>query len=207
MTKEPIHLEIPFYRQHYEVTCGPAALMMAMKYFDNRFHLTKDLEIDIWREANMVEVYGTSRFGLAYSAAVRGLCAKVISNTGKVDFVDRLKISTKELNMQVLNLHFNERRTRCKKLGVKEEKSVVTNETIHSALASNHVLLLVTNALFCAGEDLPHWIAVTGMDDKFVYYNNPLDMHPRKRKFDLSSLSQTVGYCGDQSMVEVWRHR
>jgi uncharacterized membrane protein YraQ (UPF0718 family) len=25
-----IHLDIPFYRQHYDFTCGPASLMMAM---------------------------------------------------------------------------------------------------------------------------------------------------------------------------------
>ena len=71
----PIHLKVPFYRQHYDFTCGPASLMMVMKYFDNNLHLSKDLETDIWREDNMVEVYGTSRYGLAYSAAVRGFYA------------------------------------------------------------------------------------------------------------------------------------
>jgi hypothetical protein len=30
----PVHLAIPFYRQHYDHTCGPASLMMAMKYLD-----------------------------------------------------------------------------------------------------------------------------------------------------------------------------
>ena len=60
---------------------------MAMKYFDKSLHLTKSLEIDIWREANMVEIYGTSRFGLAYSAVTRGFKARVTSNTGKIDFV------------------------------------------------------------------------------------------------------------------------
>ena len=29
-----IHLNIPFYRQHYDFTCGPACLMMAMKYLE-----------------------------------------------------------------------------------------------------------------------------------------------------------------------------
>jgi hypothetical protein len=48
-------LEVPFYRQRFEFTCGAACLMMAMKYFDPSLKLTKDLEIDIWREANLVE--------------------------------------------------------------------------------------------------------------------------------------------------------
>jgi predicted double-glycine peptidase len=40
-------LEIPFYRQRFEFTCGEACLMTAMKYFDPSLKLTKDLEIDI----------------------------------------------------------------------------------------------------------------------------------------------------------------
>jgi len=42
-----IHLDIPFYRQHYDFTCGPASLMMAMKYLDNNVCTGKNLEIDI----------------------------------------------------------------------------------------------------------------------------------------------------------------
>jgi hypothetical protein len=205
--KATIHLNVPFYRQHYDFTCGPASLMMAMKYFDERLHLTKDLEIDVWREGNMVEVYGTSRYGLAYSAAVRGFCARVTSNTGRIDFVDKLIPPVEALNTQVLKLHFNERKARCRKLGVEERRETITGKTIYNSLLSNHVPLMVTNALFCIGENLPHWVAVTGMDDKFMYFSNPLDLRPRKRKLELSALQRVVGYRGDQSMVEVWIHK
>jgi hypothetical protein len=205
--KGTIHLNAPFYRQHYDFTCGPASLMMAVKYFDERLHLTKDLEIDVWREGNMVEVYGTSRYGLAYSAAVRGFCARVTSNTGRIDFVDRLIPPVEDLNTQVLKLHFSERKDRCKKLGVEERRETITGETIYTSLLSNHVPLIVTNALFCICENLPHWVTVTGMNNKFVYFNNPLDLRPRKRKIELSALQRNIGYRGDQSMVEVWRHK
>ena len=204
--RKTIHLKVPFYRQHHDFTCGPAALMMAMKYFDNNLRIAKDLEIDIWREGNMVEVYGTSRYGLAYSAAVRGFCARVTSNTNGIDFVDRLVPPVKDLNMQMLKLHFDERRVRCRKLGVKERKCVITEEIVYDSLLSNHVPLIVTNALFCKGENLPHWVAVTGMDDRFAYINNPLGMNPQTRKFKLQTLQKALGYRGNQSMVEVWKH-
>jgi hypothetical protein len=42
--KDPMHLNVPFYRQHYDFTCGPASLMMAMKCFDEHLRLTKNLE-------------------------------------------------------------------------------------------------------------------------------------------------------------------
>ena len=200
-----IHLDIPFYRQHYDFTCGPASLMMAMKYLDNDVYLGKDLEIDLWREGNLVAVYGTSRYGLAYSAAVRGFSARVTSNTGGIDFVDRFVPPLNEPDMQMLKDHFYERRTRCRKLGVREKQETITGKTIRKSLFSNHVPLIVTNSLFFSKENPPHWVAVTGIDDKCMYFNNPLDTYHRKRKIELPALQKFLGYHGDQSMVEVWR--
>lgn len=110
-----IHRDIPFYRQHYDFTCGPASLMMAMKYLDDDVHLGKDLEIDLWREGTLVPVYGTGRYGLAYSAAIRGFSAQVTSNTGGIDFVDRYVPPLNDPDMQVLTDLFFERRTRCRR--------------------------------------------------------------------------------------------
>jgi hypothetical protein len=200
---QSIHLKVPFYRQHYDFTCGPASLMMALKYFDNNLRLTKDLEIDIWREGNMVEVYGTSRYGIAYSAVVRGFYARVTSNNDQIDFVDRLIPPIENLNMQVLKFHFDERRNRCRKLGVKERLCTITEELICDSLLSGYVPLMVTNALFCESDNLPHWVVVTGIDERFVYFNNPLDTSPRKRKFVLSDLHKFIGFRGDQAIVEI----
>jgi hypothetical protein len=200
-----IHLDIPFYRQHYDFTCGPASLMMAVKYLDNDLRLGKDLEIDLWREGNLVAVLGTSRYGLAYSAAVRGFSARVISNTGEIDFVDKFIPPLHAPDMHMLKDHFYERRTRCRKLGVRERQETITGKIISKSLFSNHVPLIVTNSSFFSKENLPHWVAVTGMDEKYTYFNNPLDANPRKRKIKLPELQEFVGYHGDQSMVEVWR--
>lgn len=200
-----IHLNIPFYRQHYDFTCGPASLMMAMKYLDPDLRLGKDLEIDIWREGNLVAVLGTGRFSLAYSAAVRGFSARVTSNTGGLDFVDTFDPPLNEPDMEMLRDLFYERRTRCRKLGVRERKETITAESVRKVLFSNHVPLIVINSLYHSKEDLPHWVAVTGIDDKFMHFNNPSDTRPRKRKIGIDALEEFVGYRGAQSMVEVWR--
>ena len=107
-----IDLDIPFYRQHYDFTCGPAALMMALKYLDDSVRTGTDLEIDIWREANLVAVRGTSRYGLAFSAAVRGFSAGVASNTGRIDFVEKVVPPLSDPKMQLLREQFFERRIR-----------------------------------------------------------------------------------------------
>jgi hypothetical protein len=200
-----IHLEIPFYRQHFDFTCGPACLMMAMKYRDYNLRLGNDLEIDIWREGTLVAVPGTSRFGLAYSAAVRGFSARATSNTGGLDFVDKINLPLNEPDMEILRDQFHERRTRCRKLGVREREETITAEILRKSLFSNHVPLIVTNTRFFSNENLPHWIAVTGIDDKFMYFNNPSDANHRKRKTGLPDLQEFVGYHGTQSMVEVWK--
>jgi hypothetical protein len=106
--------------------------------------------------------------------------------------------------MQMLKDHFYERRTRCRKLGIRERKVTITDKTICKSLLYR-VPLIVTNSSFYSKEDLPHWVAVTGIDDQFVYFNNPLDANPGKRKIELSALQKFIGYHGDQSMVEVWR--
>jgi hypothetical protein len=200
-----IHLDIPFYRQHYDFTCGPASLLMAMKYLDQDLRPGKNLELDIWREGNLVAVLGTSRFGLAYSAAIRGFSARVTSNTGGLDFVDTFDPQLNEKDMEMLRDLFDERRARCRKLGVRERRETITGKILRYVLFSNHVPLIVTNSLFYGEEDLPHWVAVTGIDDTFLYFNNPSDARPRKRRIGLSALQEFVGYRGAQSMVEVWR--
>ena len=196
---------MPFYRQHFDYTCGPASLMMAMKHFTD-IPLTEALEVEIWREANMVEVYGTSRYGLAYSAVKRGFCAAVTSSTGGVDFVDRIEPPIEGLNVKVLRLHFEERQARCLELGVKDSRRAVTPQNVYEALRLNRIPLIVTNALHCQeGEDIPHWVTVTGIDQDYLYFNNPLNAQPQESKFELSDFSLVVGYKGDQSMVEVWK--
>ena len=47
-------------------------------------------------------------------------------------------------------------------------------------------------------EDLPHGVAVTGIDDKFMYLSSPADARQKKRRIGLSALQEFIGYHGDQ---------
>lgn len=199
-----IQLNIPFYRQHFDFTCGPACLIMAMKYLKPGVRPGKDLEIDLWREANLVAVCGTSRYGLAFSAATRGFSARVTSSTGGIDFAEKFIPSLDAPAMELLREQFSERRARCRKLRVRERQATITGRTLRVALFSNHVPLIVTSSRFCGGEDCPHWVVVTGIDDKFLSFYSPSDVRPKKRKTGLPALQEFIGYHGDQSMVEIW---
>ncbi len=202
MWERLIRLEVPFYHQHYEFTCGPASLMMAMKHFDREMPLSRDLEVDIWREASMVEVYGTSRYGLAYSAAVRGFGAKVFSNLASFGFVDKLEPRVENINRRLLELFFQERRRRCLELGVKEQKAAISTDVLRAELASDSVPLLLTNAIHFSDEDIPHWVVVTGMDDRMAYFNNPLADRANEA-FPLGTFNTILGYKGHQCAVSI----
>ncbi|MFA5268924.1 MAG: peptidase C39 family protein [Methanoregula sp.] len=200
-----IHLLLPFYRQHYDFTCGPACLMMAMKYLDDSLVLSKELEIDIWREANLVAVPGTSRYGLAYSAASRGFSARVASNTGGIDYVEKINPPLDDEAMDLLRSQFSERRMRCRTLGIRESRAPITARTLRTALGRHHVPLIVTSTRFYSSEDLPHWVVMTGIDDGKLSFFNPADPGMRTRTVGHDSLHSFIGYRGDQSMVEVWK--
>jgi len=201
-----IRLTIPLYRQHYDVTCGPACLMMAMQYLDHAVRFGKELEIDIWREGTFVVVPGTSRFGLAFSAAVRGFSVRTTSNTGGIDFVETLDPPVGDGEMALLKEQFFERRSRCRGLGVRERRAAITAGTVRRSLREGRVPLMVTSSLFYSDDDLPHWVTGTGIDDRFMYFINPGDLKPRTRKVGVDNLAAFIGYHGEQSMVEVWKN-
>ena len=119
--------------------------MMAMKYFDKSIKLSKDIEMDIWREANMVESYGTSRYGLAFAAGQRGFRARVYSNIKGYGFLNKLRPPVEGMNRKMLMFFFEERRNRCRKVGVGIRKGPITLDMLRKSLASQSIPLLLSS--------------------------------------------------------------
>ena len=74
--------EMPSYMQSFGFSCGPAALMMVMKDLREDLDLDRDLELDIWRDATLMESKATSSFGLALAAKRRGFVRKKLCRQG-----------------------------------------------------------------------------------------------------------------------------
>ena len=51
---EPSMVQVPYYQQTLDFTCGPAALMMAMKALDKDLEMNRHEELRLWREATTV---------------------------------------------------------------------------------------------------------------------------------------------------------
>ena len=96
-------LDIPFHHQRHDFTCGSASLMMAMKYFNPLLEMSEDLEIDIWRESNLVEDWSTCGRGLAYSAAKRGYGAIIFASVDDIPFKEKILSVSPNADPKVLD--------------------------------------------------------------------------------------------------------
>ncbi|MFQ5909256.1 MAG: peptidase C39 family protein [Thermoplasmata archaeon] len=167
-------LDVPFYRQTLDFSCGPACLIMAMKYFDPNLRASRELEIDIWREANLVEVYGTSRFGLALAAWRRGFEVYSCGVEEGTSFVEGVAEQMPNLNRDVLKIFYEDVKEKCKRAGIEDQELAPTLSDIGRWLANDQVPLLLMNSAMLSYEVLPHWVVITGIGRRRIRINNPL---------------------------------
>ncbi|MGP8128735.1 MAG: peptidase C39 family protein [Candidatus Bathyarchaeia archaeon] len=189
-----VKLLIPFYRQASQFTCGPACLMMAMKFFQPSLHLNRKFEFDIWREANLVESYGTSKEGLALAAARRGFNLYILGRTLRHSFVDAIDNKIPNIDYKMLELLYNDTKAKLHAMRVKNAAREVRLSNLKRALRNSHVpILLTSTSLFGEKEDLPHWVVVTGYGEEIWYINNPLANSPNTR-LDGRTLENNLWY-------------
>jgi len=170
-----LKLSIPFYRQAFQFTCGPACLMMAMKFFQPSLRLSRELELDIWREANFVEAYGTSKEGLALAAARRGFHVYTMGMPLRHSFVDAIADKNPSIDYTVLELLYGDTRKKFRAMGLRNINSRIHPSTLKEVLGRSHVpILLTSTSLFGDKEALPHWIVLTGYGREGWHLNNPL---------------------------------
>jgi hypothetical protein len=176
---------------------------MAMKFFQPALHLTKGLELDIWRESNLVESYGTSKEGLALAAARRGFSAYTMGISQEHSFVDEISHEIPSLDKHVLELLYRDIRSKFRAMGLTNVNRPIKLQTLKALLTKSHIpLFLTSTSLFGGKEDLPHWVVLTGYSDKSLYVNNPLSKEPDTR-VEQERLERNLGYRGIQCAVVI----
>jgi hypothetical protein len=177
--------------------------MMAMKFFQPDLRLTRELEFDIWREANLVESYGTSKEGLALAAARRGFDIYTLGRTQPHSFIDAIKDQIPSLDWGVLELFYEDTQSKFGSMGLRNLSSRIDMSKLRGILLRSHVPILLTSiSLFRKKEDLPHWVVVTGYGKESWYLNNPL-ARTAHTKLSYEALENKVGYHGVRCAVIV----
>ena len=183
---------VPYYQQTLEFTCGPAALMMAMKALESSVMLDRTLEIRIWRESTTVFMTsghgGTSPYGMALAAVHRGFEAEVFVNDATELLVDSVRNVEKKAVMRLVEKDFlDEMRER----GIPVQYRKVDVNDIRAAFEQGGVPIVLISSYRIYKEKFPHWVVVTGFDDRFIYVHDPF-VDEEKHKIQADCINMPI---------------
>lgn len=105
---KPSH--VPHYAQTTDFTCGPAALLMAMKFLNPEQPMTHIEELNVWREATTIFMTrghgGTSPLGLALAAKHRGYHAELWLSSQQAPFLASVRSNSKKQIIELIHQDF-----------------------------------------------------------------------------------------------------
>lgn len=170
----PALAQIPYYEQTLDFTCGPAALMMAMKALRPELELDRQLELQIWREANMVFMTsGPARcgpHGLALAAHKRGFRVELYLRREGPMFLDSVRSAEKKEVMQLVQ---EEHIAKVADVGIPVEYQRIGTLDLEACVEAGGVPVVLISSYRLYQEKFPHWVVVTGFDERYVYVNEP----------------------------------
>lgn len=164
---------VPYYQQTLEFTCGPASLMMAMKAVDPALELGRHLELRLWREATTIFMTaghgGCGPYGMALSAYHRGFPVELFVNGSGTMFVDSVRSAEKKEVIRVVEEDFLDE--------IEQARIPLHYRSIHvpemiEKMEQGAIPIILISSWRIYKEKFPHWVAVTGYDDRFIYVHD-----------------------------------
>lgn len=176
----PQMARVPYYEQTLEFTCGPAALMMAMAALDAGIEPSRTLELRLWRESTTVFMTsghgGCGPFGLALAAHRRGFSVEVYVNDQGALFVDSVRSADKKKVIRLVQEDFI---AEMKVLGLPLHYRRIGLGELRTAHIEGAIALVLISSYRIYQEKFPHWVVVTGFDDRYVYVHDPYVDHEK----------------------------
>lgn len=170
-----MRLRVPYYAQSAEFSCGPACLTMALKYFNPSGRMEKSLEYDLWRECNMIGIRGADPFGLSVPLLKRGYNVTIISKAPSMMNKSQLKrmkwLSKEEKELTLFAM--GDQKKKALFLGLELLKRDPKLGDIEQALSENKLPIALVDMTVVHKMKIPHWVIITGMDDKVGWINDP----------------------------------
>ena len=165
---------LPYYKQSTEFTCGPSALMIAMKSLEPATTMDMLEELQIWREATTVFMLaghgGCSPFGLALSAWKRGFKVQLYASSDEVPFIDSVR--DKEKKGIVSQIHHDFVR-QIEQTDIEVNYQTLTADKLLEHIQDGMVAITLISTWQFNRHKIPHWIAVTHADEEYVYLSDP----------------------------------
>ena len=172
---EGIQRMTPWYRQTTEFTCGPASLMMAMASLDQNLQLDQSMELDIWREATTIFMTaghgGCHPLGLALAAQKRGFKAKVYINTTQPLFLDGVRSEHKKDILALVHQQYVQKLQNNKDITLYNRE--INQQQLEDWLQRGYAVVMLISTYRRDGKKAPHWVTVTGIDERCLYVHDP----------------------------------
>lgn len=171
---KPALAKVPYYEQTLEFTCGPSALMMAMHSLVPALKCNRELELRLWRESTTIFMTsghgGCGPYGLALAAYHRGFDVEIyVSDKGPM-FIDSVRSEDKKEVMRLVQEDFLKE---LKKLPVRVHLSRINVQHLEEEFNKGGIPLVLISSYRIYHEKFPHWVVVTGFDEKYIYVHDP----------------------------------
>ena len=164
----------PWYKQTTEFTCGPSALMMAMKYLNSNTRFDQETEIEIWRQATTIFMTsghgGCHPLGLAIAARERMFAVEVYTSQLQGLFVDGVRSEHKKSIMRIVERNFIQKASA---LNIMVNEREVQLSEMENAIAGGHAVICLISTYQFDGKKAPHWVAITHTDERCLYLHDP----------------------------------
>lgn len=175
-------VRVPYYAQTLDFTCGPAALMMAMKALDDRFELGRQLELRLWRESTTIFMTsghgGCGPEGLALAARARGFDAAIHVNQRGPLMLDSVRSEEKR---QVIELVHEDFMREVRNRDIPVHHGDLSVDDMAAAFQGSAIPVVLISLYRFHRQRTPHWVTVTGFDEHYVYVNDPWVDHKSGR--------------------------
>jgi len=159
-------LNVPYFQQTRTATCGPACLMMVMKYWDPSFEFSRRVEFDLWMKSFSLLLFGgTYQFGLAKAAVNAGFKSEIYQKNA---FSQNYPRAPRLFDFIEYLVSYGARRAHVPITCGTESMSV-----IRDSLRRGIPPIVFMNLRSLVGENVFHWVVVTGIDTQRVYVNDP----------------------------------
>jgi ribosomal-protein-alanine acetyltransferase len=175
------NIQVPYYPQTTDFTCGPACLLMAMGALQQERVLERREELQIWREATTVFMTsghgGCSPQGLALAAWRRGFRVNLQLSMAGPLFLDGVRDTHKKDVMRLVHDEFTLQLQAT-------DVECVTGGTLNlpRLLEQGGQPLVLISSYRLTRSKSPHWVIVTDCDDEFVYLHDPDVDHSQHRQ-------------------------
>ncbi|WP_299597915.1 GNAT family N-acetyltransferase/peptidase C39 family protein [uncultured Microbulbifer sp.] len=172
---ENLHtLEVPWYGQRTDFTCGPAAAMMAMAGLDARYEPNATDELALWREATTIFMTsgtgGCHPIGLALAMQKRGFdCAVYVNQSGPL-FIHSVRSARKKSVIEQVDADYRQQAALSGLPVVTEDFS---QEQCQQWLEDGALVIMLISTYRLDGKKVPHWVTLTGVDDECFYLHDP----------------------------------